>query len=38
MPPSGRTTKAAAKVAKVNSNCALGLESGKKTRPMVVAR
>jgi len=37
MPPSGRTTKAAAKVAKVKISCALALESGKKMRPIAVA-
>jgi len=37
MPPSGRTRKATAKVAKDDSNCAVSLPEGKKTRPMVPA-
>ncbi len=38
MPPSGRTRNATAKVANEESNCAVSLPDGKKTRPMVPAR
>ena len=38
MPPSGRTRKATAKVAKEDSSCAVSLPERKKTRPMVPAR
>lgn len=37
-PPRGRTMNAAAKIANVDSNCAVPLASGKNTLPMVVAR